>query len=169
MNTQELAGQVMDLQDFLHTVAFNLTRNHSTAEELVLVTNERAIRYADNFDGENIKAWLATIIRNAFRNEYKADVRANTALISVDEMISEGMDSNLDLVNSAEYMALADTFTPETLSAWNLLTMGQKEVIYLVDIQGYSYAEASEVLHIEIGTVMSRLSRGRKIMREALV
>jgi len=66
-------------------------------------------------------------------------------------------------------MALADTFTPETLSAWNLLTMGQKEVIYLVDIQGYSYAEASEVLHIEIGTVMSRLSRGRKIMREALV
>jgi RNA polymerase sigma-70 factor, ECF subfamily len=168
MSTQELAGQVMDMQDFLHNIAFNLTRNHSSAEELVLITNERAIRYADYFDGTNLKGWLVTIIRNAFRNEYKSDIRANTALMSVDEMIDEGLDSNLDLVNSAEYMALADTFTPETLSAWNLLTMGQKEVIYLVDIQGYSYGEASKALHIEEGTVMSRLSRGRKVMRQAL-
>jgi RNA polymerase sigma-70 factor (ECF subfamily) len=169
MNAQDIAPLLLDRQTLLSSVAFNLTRNHSTAEELVLTTIEKAIRYAESFDGENLNAWLVTILRNTFRNEYKSDKRANTALISIDEIVNLGLESDLGISKSAEYEALADTFSPEVLGAWESLTNGQKEVIYLVDIQGLTYREASESLKIEEGTIMSRLSRGRKTLREALV
>jgi RNA polymerase sigma-70 factor (ECF subfamily) len=169
MNANELAPLLLDRQTLLSSVAFNLTRNHSTAEELVLVTIEKAVKYAESFDGENLNAWLVTILRNSFLNDYRADKRANLSLISVDEVVDLGLESDLGTSKSAEYEALADTFSPEVLSAWNSLTLGQKEVIYLVDIQGLSYREASETLQIEEGTVMSRLSRGRKALKEALV
>jgi RNA polymerase sigma-70 factor (ECF subfamily) len=169
MNINELAPLLLDRQTLLSSVAFNLTRNHSTAEELVLVTIEKAVKYAESFDGENLNAWLVTILRNTFRNEYKSDRRANLSLITVDELVDLGLESDLGTSKSAEYEALADTFSPEVLSAWEALTNGQKEVIYLVDIQGLTYREASETLKVEEGTIMSRLSRGRKVLREALV
>jgi RNA polymerase sigma-70 factor (ECF subfamily) len=169
MNANELAPLLLDRQTLLSSVAFNLTRNYSTAEELVLTTIEKAVKYAESFDGENLNAWLVTILRNTFRNDYRSDVRANMSLVTVDEVVDLGLESTLGLSKSAEYEALADTFSPEVLSAWNSLTLGQKEVIYLVDIQGLSYREASETLQIEEGTVMSRLSRGRKVLKEALV
>ena len=167
MNKDTIAPLLLDRQALLSSVAFNLTRNHSTAEELVLITIEKAIRYAESFDGENLNAWLVTILRNTFRNEYRASKAIS--FLSVDEVVDLGLESDLGTSKSAEYEALADTFSPEVLGAWNTLTLGQKEVIYLVDIQGLSYREVSEALNIEEGTVMSRLSRGRKVLREALV
>jgi len=169
MNKDTIAPLLLDRQTLLLTVASNLTLNRSTAEELVLTTIEKAIRYAESFDGENLNAWLVTILRNTFRNEYKSEKRSNTALISIDEIVDLGLESDLGISKSAEYEALADTFSPEVLGAWETLTNGQKEVIFLVDIQGLTYREASESLKIGEGTIMSRLSRGRKTLREALV
>ena len=173
MNKQDMGALVVEHYSRMEAIAYNYTRDKDKARDLVQISVERALKAHDSFDGVNPIGWLATIIGNAYRNQCRAETRQ--AFRSLEALIELEGESAIDerarssySSNSAEYLALADTFSPEIMSAWENLTLGQREVIYLIDIQGYSYREASQALHIGEGTIMSRLSRGRKVLREAL-
>lgn len=147
-------------------VARSLTRNHADAEDLVQDTLIRAYRAIDRFDGRHPRAWLLTILRNTHINRNRRrrpellrdpDVQLERAEQSpeVDEAMRP--DRFIDYEFDHEVQAALDSLSP---------TFGR--VVELVDLDGLSYAEAADVLGVPVGTVMSRLHRGRKKIREHL-
>lgn len=166
MTRDELAGIVLEYEDFLYNYALRLTqfRTHDS-RDLVQETFALALANADKFDGANPQAWLATILRNAYINTYRRSRRS----IVLDEAELEAEADIRDSAPSAEWEVVSQTFSPEVANAWELLLDQFKSVVWLVDVEGFSYDETANQLGIKVGTVMSRLSRGRKILREALV
>ena len=134
--------------DVLWRVALSITRNRADAEDVVQETLLRAFRSLGTFDGRYPRAWLLTILRNAERNRHL------------------GPRTESDEV---EVSAEQHEFTDFVAQAVEQLPDGFREVVELVDINGLSYQEAADVLGVPIGTVMSRLHRARRRLREALV
>lgn len=147
-------------------VARSLTRNHADAEDLVQDTLLRAYKAVARFDGRHPRAWLLTILRNTHINRnrrrrpellHDPDVQMERAARSPIEEEDARPDRFVDL----EFAAVVD-------AALRSLSPKFGEVIDLVDINGLRYAEAAEMLDVPVGTVMSRLHRGRKKIREHL-
>jgi RNA polymerase sigma-70 factor (ECF subfamily) len=150
--------------DVLWRVALSITRNRADAEDVVQETLLRAFRSMGTFDGRYPRAWLLTILRNAERNRHR---RRRPELLSDPEMAEDlGPRTESDEVEvSAEQHEFTD-FVAQSVEA---LPEVFREVVDLVDINGLSYQEAADVLGVPIGTVMSRLHRARRRLREALV
>jgi len=159
------ATHVIPEIEVLARVALSLTRNQADAEDLVQDALVRAYRAIDRFDGRHPRAWLLTILRNTNLNRVakRAVVvtRSETAREAVERTPSrdagpedQTMDRTFDAVVGRELAAL-----PEQMRA----------VIEMVDMDGLSYQEAAEALGVPVGTVMSRLHRARKRMRDKLV
>jgi len=159
------ARYVLPEVDVLYRVAYSITRHQADAEDLVQDTMLRAFRSIETFDGRHPRAWLLTIMRNAQINRVR---RRRPGLLSDPDEFADrdaGMaddapgpeqvvtDRQLDSVVEDAYLALPNKF---------------REVIDLVDLAGLSYDEAAAVLEVPQGTVMSRLHRGRKRIRESL-
>ena len=144
-------------------VARSITRNAHDAEDLVQETMLRAYRSIDRFDGRHPRAWLLTILRNAEINRHR---RRRPSLLT--EAQQDLPDPAADGGGTAEDAALADAFDHAVESAFQSLSEDFREVVELVDLGGLSYAEAAEVAGIPEGTVMSRLHRARRRMREAI-
>lgn len=156
----------------LYSTAYRLTHNEDDAQDLVQETYLKAYKYYDKFkEGTNFKAWLFKILKNTFINNYR---KKKTQPQKVDfAYVEESLESLI--ADEAQ-----DKDTPETLFLDKLLDKNIKEaleslpeeyriVVILCDIEDFSYKEISAILDIPIGTVMSRLYRGRKLLEKALL
>lgn len=149
--------------DVLWRVALSITRHRADAEDVVQETLLRAYRSIDSFDGRHPRAWLLTILRNAERNRHR---RRRPELLS-DPDSAEDLGPRTE-VDAVEQAAVDAEFTEVVAAAVAQLPDGFREVVDLVDVNGLTYQEAADVLDVPIGTVMSRLHRARRRLRETL-
>ncbi len=150
--------------DVLFRVAMSITRNAADAEDLVQDTLLRSFRSIERFDGRYPRAWLLTIMRNAQINR----VRRKRPELLRDAEAGDRLLEQQDPHESAEHDALQDTFDAEVESAFTALPDRFRQVVELVDLGGNSYQQAADSLGVPVGTVMSRLHRARKRIRDHL-
>lgn len=156
--------------DSLYGAALRMTRNPTDAEDLVQEATLKAFAAFDSFiEGTNLKAWLFRILTNTYINQYRKKQRAPLQT-SADELTDSQLNDvgeNLGM-RSAEAEAMARLADGEIVDAMAALPDDFRMAVYLVDVEGFSYKEAAEIMETPVGTVMSRLSRGRKQLRELL-
>ena len=158
--------------DSLYNFAIKLTRNEGDAEDLVQETYLRAYKFFDKYKKDtHIKAWLFSILRNTFINIYRKKKKEpeKVDFHSVEQFIDkltnrDNLLSKDDISNDLS----KDTLDSEIKSALDELPEEFRSVILLSDIEGFSYQEISDIIKCPIGTVMSRLHRGRKILYKNL-
>jgi len=152
----------------LFRTALRMTRNREDAEDLVQETTTKAFSAFDRFEkGTNFRAWIFKILTNTFINNYYR-VRDRDKLPSLDEMEEESLFQPVFEGISPE-QALLNTLTKEDIQkAIDVIPIDFKSVVVLNLVEGFSYKETAEILDIPIGTVMSRLHRGRKILQKLL-
>jgi RNA polymerase sigma-70 factor (ECF subfamily) len=163
----------MEFMPSLYSAAMRMTRNPQDAEDLVQETFLKAYRAYGGFqEGTNLKAWLYRILTNTFINSYRARRRRpeETELEDVEDLYlyrrlggAEGASSR-----SAEEEALARFTDDEVKAALESLPEGFRLAVLLADVEGFSYKEIAEITEVPIGTVMSRLHRGRRALEKAL-
>src|SRR5208282_1023511 len=157
--------------DALYTMAMRLARNPDDANDLLQETVLRAYRFFHQFEkGTNCRAWMLTILFNNFRNSYRKSSREQPAA-STDEFERkvEGESLRIDPAGSdPEAMLSGQGMEGKVERALAGLPAEFREAILLVDVEELSYQEVSGVLNIPIGTVKSRVSRGRAMLRDAL-
>jgi len=158
----------------LYSAALRMTRNAADAEDLVQETYFKAYRSFNTFDeGTNLRAWLFRILTNTYINSYRARQRRpiETDLEDIEDFYLYrriGAIEEALAARSAED-ELIDLFTDdEVKQALEDLPENFRLPVLLADVEGFSYREIAEILEIPIGTVMSRLHRGRKAMQKAL-
>jgi len=160
--------------DSLYRTALRLVRTPADAEDLVQDTYLRAFRAADQFTpGTNLRAWLFTILHNAARNRARDRARE---LVDVDsDVVDRAADApdafpgrTLEGGETPETLLLKGTLAPELQAAIDALPPVFREAVWLRDVEEFSYAEIAEMLTIPVGTVMSRISRGRRMLFDAL-
>ncbi len=145
-------------------MALSLTRNAADAEDVVQETLIRAYRSIERFDGRHPRAWLLTILRNANVNR----TRRRRPSLFADPAEGHRRLEAADPEPSAEEEATVDLFDDAVADALEGLAPRFRQIVELVDLDGLSYQETADVLGIPIGTVMSRLHRARRRMREQL-
>lgn len=147
-------------------VARSLTRNHADADDLVQDTLLRAYKAIDRFDGRYPRAWLLTILRNTHINRNR---RRRPELLRDPDTQLERLAQSPEADEADRPDRFVDLeFDADIEDALASLSEPYAEIVQLVDIDGLAYAEAAEVLGIPVGTVMSRLHRARKKIREHL-
>jgi RNA polymerase sigma-70 factor, ECF subfamily len=159
--------------DGLYRSALRLTRKPEDAEDLVQETYLRAYRYRNRFKpGTNEKAWLFTIMTNAFRNRIRQRMvveapidEPGTDFSIYDQLRREGMPVHL---MSPEEIIVDRGFGDEVKRALEELPVPMRMVVILVDVEDFSYKDVAAILGIKIGTVMSRLHRGRQALQKKL-
>ena len=168
------AEQAMPFMDSLYGAALRLTRNPSDAEDLVQETYLKAYRGFGGFqEGTNLRAWLYRILTNTFINTYRSKKRRpeETELDEVEDLYLYRKLGGLEAAaagRSAED-ELMDWFTDaEVKEAVEDLPEQFRMAVLLADVEGFSYKEIADILEIPIGTVMSRLHRGRKALQRRL-
>ncbi|MFZ4812081.1 MAG: sigma-70 family RNA polymerase sigma factor [Ilumatobacteraceae bacterium] len=166
------ASEAMEFAPQLYSAAMRMTHNSADAEDLVQETYLRAYRSYASFEaGTNLRAWLFRILTNTFINAYRAKQRRpqETDLADVEDLYIYKRLPVLAASRSAEDQ-LFDLFTDdEVKEALEALPENFRLPVLLADVQDFSYKEIAEILDIPIGTVMSRLHRGRKAMQKRLV
>jgi RNA polymerase sigma-70 factor (ECF subfamily) len=151
-----------------------MTRNQADAEDLVQETYLRGYRGFERFtEGTNLRAWLFRILTNTYINSYRARQRrpAETDLADIEDLYLYRRMRTLDsvLANRSAEEELMDLLTDdEVKNALEDLPENFRLPVLLADVEGFSYKEIAEMLEIPIGTVMSRLHRGRKAMQKTL-
>lgn len=169
----DFAQQAMQYAPQLYSAGVRMTRNGADAEDLVQETYLRAYRsYATFTDGTNLRAWLFRILTNTFINSYRAKQRRvqETELNDVEDLYLYRHISGGDLASRSAEDTLFELFTDdEVKDALEALPESFRLPVLLADVEDFSYKEIAEMLEIPIGTVMSRLHRGRKAMHKALV
>jgi RNA polymerase sigma-70 factor (ECF subfamily) len=152
--------------DHLYATALRLTRNAASAEDLVQETYLKALRFSDRFArGTNLRGWLFTILHNTFRNTLRGAGRNPV------ETDSEAVESAADRStghDDPEALLLRSTLDADLASALDSLPDAYRQAVWLRDVEEFSYAEIAEMLDIPPGTVMSRISRGRRLLFERL-
>jgi RNA polymerase sigma-70 factor (ECF subfamily) len=166
--------QVEPFMDALYGAAMRMTRNPADAEDLLQETFLRAYRGFPRFtEGTNLRAWLYRILTNTYINTYRAKQRRpeQTELDEVEDLYLYRRLGGLEaasLGRSAED-ELMDLFTEaEVKEAIESLPENYRIAVLLADVEGFAYKEIAEMLDIPIGTVMSRLHRGRKALQKSL-
>jgi RNA polymerase sigma-70 factor (ECF subfamily) len=158
----------------LYTAALRMTRNPSDAEDLVQDTYLKAYRAFGTFqEGTNLKAWLYKILTNTFINSYRSKKRRpeQTELDDDEDLYLYRRMGGLEAVaagRSAEEEVLDHFTESDVKEAVESLPETFRMAVLLADVEGFSYKDIAEILDIPIGTVMSRLHRGRKALQKAL-
>jgi len=171
-NQRELfEEQALPHLDHLYTAALHLTRNPADAKDLVQDTVLRAYRFFHQFTpGTNCRAWLLTILYNSFRNDYRRASREKTSVAPENferEIETYSLRSDRPQADP-ESMLFDKLLDHEVQQALDKLPEEFRSVILLVDSEELNYQEAARALAVPVGTVRSRLSRGRAMMRETL-
>lgn len=168
------ADLAMQHMGSLYTAALRMTRNPSDAEDLVQETYLKAYRAFGTFqEGTNLKAWLYKILTNTFINSYRSKKRRpeQTELDDVEDLYLYRRMGGLEAVaagRSAEEEVLDHFTESDVKEAVESLPETFRMAVLLADVEGFSYKDIAEILDIPIGTVMSRLHRGRKALQKAL-
>jgi RNA polymerase sigma-70 factor (ECF subfamily) len=158
----------------LYSAAMRMTRNPSDAEDLVQETYLKAYRAYHTFqEGTNLKAWLYRILTNTYINKYRKDSRrpSEVDLGTVEDMYLYrrlGSEESAEAARTTEDRVLDGMVESEVKQAVEELPESFRMPVLLADLEGFSYKEIAEILDIPIGTVMSRLHRGRKAMQKRL-
>jgi RNA polymerase sigma-70 factor, ECF subfamily len=159
-------AEALSYVDSLYGTALRLTRRPQDAEDLVQETYLKAFRAARQFErGTNLKAWLFTILHNTFRNMRRHDVRNPV------DVNSETVEQAADLAgeeHSPEQLLTRDTLDADLQAALDGLPDNFRQAVWLRDVEEFAYADIARVLDVPIGTVMSRISRGRRLLYQRL-
>ena len=159
-------SESLSLFDGVYHVALRLTKNPADAEDLTQETYARALGGSGRFQwGTNLKAWLFTIMRNLHRNRTRDRARA---IVVVDGGAVDRFDGAAPASETPEAQLLRNAESRELRAAIESLTPALRQVVWLRDVEGLSYAELAARLDIPIGTVMSRLSRARELLYRRL-
>jgi RNA polymerase sigma-70 factor (ECF subfamily) len=167
-------AQAMEYMPSLYSAALRMTRNAADAEDLVQETYLRAYRGFGSFEqGTNLKAWLYRILTNTFINRYRAAKRRpdETDLEEVEDFYLYRRLGGLEgarASRSAEDELLDLLTESEVREALESLPEQFRLAVLLADVEGFAYKEIAEILDIPIGTVMSRLHRGRRALQKRL-
>jgi RNA polymerase sigma-70 factor (ECF subfamily) len=158
--------------DQLYGAAMRMTRNPQDAEDLVQETYLKAFAAFDSFtDGTNLKAWLFRILTNTYINIYRKRQRQPLQTGTddlTDGQLAEAESHTSRGLRSAEAEALDRLADVDVVEALAKVPEDFRMAVYLADVEGFSYKEIAEIMETPIGTVMSRLHRGRKLLRELL-
>ncbi len=160
--------------DALYRTALRMTRNPQDAEDLVQETYFRAFRSAHQFQpGTNLRAWLFKILTNSFINQYRRRARnpQSTSLDDVEEfyLYNHLVDSGVQPESPNPEATVIDRFAEaDVIRALEQLPMEFRQVVLLADVEGFSYKEIADIVGIPVGTVMSRLHRGRRRLQKEL-
>jgi RNA polymerase sigma-70 factor (ECF subfamily) len=166
---EAFATQVLGFLDPLFATALRLTRNRADAEDLVQDTVVKALRFAHRFErGTNLKAWLYTILHNTWRNRRRDAARDVVDIDSprVDE--AAALPAGSAGAETPERILMRQTLDADLQAALDSMPEAFRHAVWLRDVEEFSYAEIAEMLGIPIGTVMSRISRGRRMLFEKL-
>ncbi|HVL91970.1 MAG TPA: sigma-70 family RNA polymerase sigma factor [Acidimicrobiales bacterium] len=168
------ADQAMEHMGSLYSAALRMTRNPADAEDLVQETYLKAYRSFGTFqEGTNLKAWLYRILTNTFINSYRAKKRRpeESEVDDVEELYLYRRLGGLEAVSagrSAEEEVLDRITDEEVKEALESLPEQFRMAVLLADVEGFSYKEIASILDVPIGTVMSRLHRGRRGLQKRL-
>jgi RNA polymerase sigma-70 factor, ECF subfamily len=172
--TEDFEAGVLAQLDSLYRTALRMTNNPQEAEDLVQETMLKAFRFADSYQrGTNLRAWLFRILNTSAINRYRRQATHPTTTT-----LPEGEDfylynrirdlSGRELSEGAEEEVLSKYLDEDVYKALSELPPNFRMPIILADIEGLSYKEIAEALQIPIGTVMSRISRGRRQLQRSL-
>jgi RNA polymerase sigma-70 factor, ECF subfamily len=169
---QEFEALALTHLDSLYASALRLTKNERDAEDLVQDTCMRAYRFFDKFErGTNIKAWLFRILTNTFINRYRRKVKERAATEGPEQEAVQALFFSQDATDQAsnpERFLFDRLLSDDVLRAIDSLPIDFRMVVILADLQEFSYKEIADILACPVGTVMSRLFRGRKLLQKML-
>jgi RNA polymerase sigma-70 factor (ECF subfamily) len=165
--------EALSFLDALYRTALRMTRSEADAEDLVQETYIKALRFREQFTpGTNLKAWLFRILTNTFINSYRRR-QAQPEMTELDDVSEFDLYRKMSAARTAasagdpESEFLEQIVDTEVKDALGELPEKFRTVV-LLDVEGFSYKEIAEMLDIPIGTVMSRLHRGRKFLQKRL-
>ena len=176
---EEFESIFLPLLDNLYNIALRMTRNVKDAEDLVQETVLKAYRFFHRFErGTNARAWILTILANTFRTRYRkkkqepemVDFQAIENFCLADELVREIKASDKSEAKGAEAVTemLKDYVSDDIIEALENVPEQFRLAVLLSDVEGFSYQEIAEILDISVGTVKSRIFRGRKILQKQL-
>lgn len=167
----DFSSAELPYRDQLFKTALRLTRSVEESEDLVQETYLKAYRHYHQFtEGTNLKAWLFRILKNTFINGYRRK-KTRPQMLDFDELrdSDDGVDAAIPAATDPEIDLLGNEIDHEVRGALMALPHHYRMAVLMVDLQGLSYQEVADALAVPIGTIMSRLYRGRKKIEHALL
>ena len=170
----DFENDAMEFAPQLYSAALRMTRNAADAEDVVQETFLKAYRAYHTFQaGTNLKAWLYRILTNTYINRYRKQVRRPNEVDfgEVEDLYLYKRMGSVEsgrAARSAEDQVLESFVDADVKAAVEELPEHFRMPVLLADVEGFSYKEIAEILDVPIGTVMSRLHRGRKALQKAL-
>lgn len=156
---QQFKRTLVEYRENLYRIAYSWCHNPALADDLVQDTLAKALKNSNQLrDAKTLKAWLYRILSNCWRDHF----RRSRDVVDIDDVVLIEKETP-DIAHDRQQVI------HRVRSAIALLPMGQRQVITLVDLEGCSYIEVAQILDVPIGTVMSRLSRARKALKERLL
>ena len=169
VDADAFGAEVLRYLEPLYATALRLTRNRADAEDLVQDTLVKAFRFSDKFEpGTNMRAWLSTILHNTWRNRIRD---AGREAVEVDSTRLEEAETTADGSSTSEtpeQLLLRKTLDEDLRVALDELPDVFRQAVWMRDVEEFSYAEIAKTLDVPIGTVMSRISRGRRLLLDQL-
>lgn len=166
MDAEFFEGAALPLFDQLYNLAHWLTGDRSDAEDLVQETYTKALKGIKSFqEGTNFRAWMYRILRNTFLTSRSGLKVQNTVFLDDEDTTAAVPAHSI----TPEFIALQVENSQLVVNAIAALPIAYREVVLLCDVEELSYKEIAQVLAVPIGTVMSRLSRARNLLKQALI
>ena len=166
-SSRTLTDEALTHIDSLYGVAMRLTRNPADAEDLVQESYVKAFRFADQFKpGTNLRAWLHTILHNTFLNMRR---HATRDPVDVDSEQVERAPAQPTTGPTPEDLLMRGSLSTDLQAAVDALPETFRQAVWLRDVEEFSYKEIADILNVAAGTVMSRISRGRRLLYQHLM
>lgn len=171
LTTEARFAEALGYMRQLHAKASKMTRDHTDAEDLVQETHARAFASFHQFkEGTNLKAWLNRILTNTFISSYRRKQREPVLTVAglEDWQLARAQSHTTAGLRSAEELALDHLPDASVTNALRQISDDFRMAVYLADVEGFGYREIAQIMRCPVGTVMSRLHRARRQLRELL-